>query len=191
MIFRNRREAGILLVGKLSSFRGTDAIVLGLPRGGVVVAAEVARALRLPLDVLVVKKIGSPHNPELAIGAVAPDGVYIGEKDEKRSRQVKHLMRFYRQGRHPLSVKGKTVIVVDDGAATGATIRAAIAWLRKKKAQRIVVALPVAPYELIEKLETESDATIVLETPEDFSAVGQFYDNFEQVTDEDVVELLK
>lgn len=190
-MFRNRRDAGTHLVGKLSSYRGTQSIVIGLPRGGVVVAAEIAKNLHLPLDVLVVKKIGSPHNLELAIGAVAPDGVSVGEKNKELSRQVERVMRFYRKGRKPLLVRGKTVIVVDDGIATGTTMKAAVLWLRKKRVRKIVLAVPVAPYELPGKLAADVDELVVLETPDDFSAVGQFYDNFEQVTDEDVVELLQ
>lgn len=197
MVFRDRVAAGTLLSRKLSSYRGTQSIVLGLPRGGVVVAAEIAKNLDLPLDVLVVKKIGAPNNPELAIGAVAPDGVFYGDEKQsktqiaKLSDQVKQKTAFYRKNRGSLNVKGKTVLVADDGAATGATIRAAIRWLKKKKTGQIVVALPVAPAELAGKLEADADDVVVLETPEDFSAVGQFYDNFEQVTDEDMVELLR
>jgi predicted phosphoribosyltransferase len=206
-MFKDRVHAGTLLARRLSSYRGSECVVLGLPRGGIVVAAVVASSLELPLDVFVVKKIGAPHNGELAIGAVAPDGVsYIDWQLAQRVRadehyvksqitnlnvQIKGKTRLYRKGRRPLFIKGKTAIVVDDGAATGATVRAAIAWLEKKKAGRIVVALPVAPPEFIEKIQRDVHEMVALNTPLEFSAVGQFYDEFPQVTDEEVVELLK
>lgn len=207
MIFTDRVHAGSLLARKLFPYRDTASLVFGLPRGGVVVAKIVASNLGLPLDVLVVKKIGVPGNNELAIGAVAPDGVsfvdypfakmagadeeYIRTQISELNDQIKQKINLYQKGGKKRSVRGKTAIVVDDGAATGATVRAAIAWLKKKKAEKIVVALPVVPREFMEKIRGDVDELVILETPEDFSAVGQFYREFPQVTDAEVIELLK
>lgn len=205
-MFADRSQAADLLCQKLTSFRGTVTLVLGLPRGGVVVASVVAKTLGLPLDVLVVKKIPSPGNPELALGALAPDGVftidwklshsvgadehYVRTQISELNDQIKQKILLYRKGRKPLDVKNKVIIVVDDGAATGATAQACIKWLRKKNAKKIVVALPTAPPEVVGKIKPEVSECIVLDTPHDFSAVGQFYKNFSQVEDSDVVQLL-
>lgn len=198
MIFKDRVHAGFLLSEKLFHYRVSKSVVLGLPRGGMVVAAEVAKNLELPLDVLVVKKIPSPGNPELALGAVAPDGVTVGDRNQyfksqiaNLNDQIKQKILFYRKGEKPLSVKAKTVIIVDDGAATGATIEVSVKWLRKKQAGKIVVALPVAPIEVADRLKQIVDEFVILNTPVDFSAVGQFYEEFGQVGDEEVVELLR
>lgn len=165
MVFNDRQHAGNLLAGKLTSYKGTQALIVGLARGGVVVAHSIAQALFLPLEVLVVKKISSPHNPEFAIGAVVPDGQF-------------------------LHVGGKVTILVDDGAATGATMAAAIRWCKASSAHKIIVALPVAHPGVVKKLNSEVDACIVLETPSSFHAVGEFYRDFSQVTDGEVVQLL-
>lgn len=207
VLFKDRYQTGTLLAQKLSAYRGTSALVVGLPRGGIVVAAQVARELSLPLDILVVKKIPSPLSPEFAIGALAPDGVsivhwtavhqsgadedYINQEINSLSQHIREKMVLYRRRRKPLTVKGKAVILVDDGAATGATMEVAILWCRRKKAKKIVVVLPVAPPEFVIKVKPEVNELVVLETPEGFSAVGQFYENFEQVSDEEVVELLR
>lgn len=195
MIFKDRHQAGVLLAEKLSSYRGTASSILGLARGGVAVAKTLADDLNLPLDVLVVKKIGAPGQEELALGALAPDGVSYGDFDKSHIRrlagQIKQKTLLYRKGRKPYAFREKTVILVDDGAATGATIEAAIRWVFKKHAKKIVVALPVAPKELIPKIIPEVDSFVVLETPEEFTAVGQFYKDFGQISDEEVVELLK
>lgn len=206
MIFKDRNRAGVLLAEKLSSYRGKDALVMGLARGGMNVARTLADDLNLPLDVLVVKKIGAPGQEELAIGALAPDGVshvdwrfaqmlgvdeeYIKSQIPSTNDQIKQKTLLYRKGRKPYKFREKTVILVDDGAATGATIEAAIKWLRKKHAKRIVVALPIAPKEVIPKIAPQADELVILDSPEEFSAVGQFYEQFEQVTDEEVVALL-
>jgi len=153
------------LAKELLSRRTTADLIIGLARGGVVVSAALSKALHIPHDALVVKKIGSPGNPELAIGARVPEG-------------------------QSLDVRDKTVIVTDDGAATGATMDAAIRWIGKRKAKKIIVALPVAPPEVEAKFRTLASDVIILETPADFYAVGQFYRNFPQLTDEDVVQLL-
>lgn len=195
MVLKDRHHAGVLLGEKLSSYRGEGAIIVGLARGGVAVAKTLADGLNLPLDVLVVKKIGHPGQEELALGALAPDGVSYGDFDKSPIRrlagQIKEKTFLYRKGRKPYAFREKTVILVDDGAATGATIEAAIRWVCKKHAKKIVVALPVAPKELLPKITPEVDALIVLETPDEFMAVGQFYNDFRQIRDEEVVELLK
>lgn len=206
-MFTTRQEAGLKLSEKLSQYKGSPAIVLGLPRGGVVVASAVSHALRVSLDVLVVKKIPSPDQSELGVGALAPDNVfyvdwklahrvgadegYLKTQNKELNDKIKRKILLYRKGRKPLDVKNKTVIVVDDGAATGATLEAAIKWLRKRKAKKIVVGLPVAPPETITKMKPEVNELVVLETPEDFSAVGQFYKEFPQVEDSEVVKLLQ
>ena len=194
MTFTDRNQAGNLLAEKLSSYRGQHALVLGLARGGVVTARAVADGLNLPLDVVVVKKIGAPGQEELAIGALAPDGVSYGDFGKSQitnlNDQIKQKTLLYRKGRKPYRLHNKTAILVDDGAATGATMEAAIRWVRKKHAKKIVVALPVVPKELIPKISPEVDELVVLHAPDEFGAVGQFYERFEQVTDEEVVELL-
>lgn len=206
--FLNRAEAGRRLAERLSAYRGRgDAIVLGLPRGGVPVAYEVARQLGLPLDVFVVRKLGVPGYEELAIGAIASGNVSVlnedvmralpnseailqtvlaQEKIELERREVR-----YRQDRLARDLRGRVVILVDDGLATGATMRAAAAALREKVVGRIVVAVPVGAPETCRALETEVDEVICVFTPAFFHGVGQFYEDFSQTTDEEVRELLR
>ncbi len=207
MLFKNRQQAGQLLGEKLSSYQGSGGIVVGLARGGVVVANIVARALSFPVDVVVIKKVSGPSDPELALGAVAPDDVsfiddqffrqlgvdeqYLWETVKKQSGIVRQKMQLYRKDRSPLAVQGKTVIIVDDGAATGATMMAAVRWVKKKRAGKIIIALPVAPPDVVKKLQPEVDDMVVLATPDDFGSVGQWYEHFDQVEDEEVVRLLK
>ena len=207
MVFKDRQQAGVRLSEKLSSYRGTGAIIVGLARGGVKVAKTLADHLNLPFDVLVVKKIGAPGQEELALGALAPDGVshidwwlagrlgvdndFVKLQITNLKHQIDQKTHLYRKGRQAYRFGEKTVILVDDGAATGATMEVAIKWLRKKHAKRIVVAVPIAPKELMPKIAPEVDELIVLETPDDFSAVGQFYKDFRQISDEEVVELLQ
>ena len=206
MVFNDRTQAGNLLAEKLSSYRGSAAVVVGLARGGAATACAVSDTLKLSLDVLVVKKISAPGEAELAIGALAPDDVsfidwrfaqrlgvdekYIKEAISHQSSAIREKSLLYRKGRKPYRFKEKIVILVDDGAATGATIEAAIKWLKKKHASKIIVALPVAPKELLQKISPEVDGLVVLETPHDFRAVGEFYQTFEQLTDKEVIELL-
>ena len=206
MVLNDRHQAGVQLGQKLSSYRGTASSILGLARGGVAVARTLADELQIPLDVLVVKKIGVPGQEELALGALAPDRVCsidwrfaqrLGvDEDFVKSQiailndQIKQKTLLYRKGRKPYRFREKTVILVDDGAATGATMEVAIKWLRKKHAKKIVVALPVVPKELLPKIVPEVDSLVVLETPEEFRSVGQFYKDFRQITDEEVVSLL-
>jgi len=206
-VFADRREAGRLLSKALSSyFNRSDAIVLAVPRGGVVVGSEVARTLGLPLDVIVTKKIGAPGNEELAIGAIAEDGdpifdedlvarldiekQYLSEVTERVSQKIREYIDKFRDGRR-LEVTGKVVIVVDDGVATGATIEAALTWLRLQKAKEIVLAIPTGAPDSMEKLMGMADQTICLDKPEWFAALGQFYREFGQVDDEAVIKILK
>jgi len=182
-------------------------MVVGLARGGVVVAREIAARLNLPLDVLVVKKIPSPYERELAVGALAPDGVswvlwptlqragadeaYLKSQIHRLEEQIKQQILVYRKGKKPLEVKDKIVILTDDGVATGATMEAAIKWCRKKKAQKIIVAAPVASPEVVAKIKPEVKELVILEVTGDLVAVGQFYRNFDQVEDGEVVALLQ
>ncbi len=206
VIFDNREEAGYTLAHKLSLYKKEHPLILGLARGGSVVAKAIAEDLSLPCDVLVVKKIPSPFNPELGIGALAPgfvsyvdwkfaqrlgvDEEYVTSWIRQLADHIRQKIHVYRKGKKPLRLFEKTVILTDDGAATGATIRAAILWLRKKHAKKIILALPVAPLDCIERMRHMVHEVIVLETPHDFSAVGQFYKDFHEVSDEEVVELV-
>jgi putative phosphoribosyl transferase len=205
--FANRTEAGRLLAEKLVQYAGRDdVIVLGLPRGGVPVAFEVARRLGVPLDVFIVRKLGVPGFEELAAGAIASGGVRVLNEDVMRSiphadeaieavtaRETAELERreqIYRDGRPPPELRDRIVILVDDGLATGASMRAAVKALRQSGAAKIVVAVPVGPPDTCRELQEEADETICLSTPEFFQAVGQYYEDFSQTSDEDVRELL-
>jgi predicted phosphoribosyltransferase len=206
-LFRDRREAGRLLAAKLTAYANRpDVIVLALPRGGVPVADEVARALGAPLDVFVVRKLGVPGSEELAMGAVATGGVRVlndqlvnrlGIPDHlidavavREGQELARRERLYRGGRPPLDVRDRTVILVDDGLATGATMHAAIAALRQLHPARIVVAVPTASPETCEEMRAEVDDVICAITPEPFQAVGRWYQDFAQTTDEEVQDLL-
>jgi putative phosphoribosyl transferase len=195
----------VRLAEALAELRDADAVVLGIPRGGVLVAAEVARALALPLDVVVPRKVGAPQNPELGIGAVAPGvrvldrsmierlGVapeYIEREVAAQEREIARRSQAYRGGRPPLDVAGRTVVVVDDGVATGGTAVAALRWARAQGAGRVILAVPVAPGAAVRQLAREADRIVVLETPEPFRAVGEWYRRFGQASDEDVVRAL-
>lgn len=205
--YKDRKEAGNILASQLISKKITGQIILGLARGGVVVAQVMASELHLPWDVLVVKKIPAPGNPELAIGAVALNNIsvihedlaksvgadpeYINEQIKELENKILQKTALYRAGRDPLSVSGLSVIITDDGAATGATIEAAVAWVKKSGAKDVMVALPIASVEVKDRLATMVDKLVILDTPEDFSAVGQFYNRFEQVEDVEVVKMMK
>jgi putative phosphoribosyl transferase len=205
--FENRTEAGRQLAEKLDKYAGReDVIVLGLPRGGVPVGYEVAKRLRAPLDVFTVRKLGVPGFEELAAGAIASGGVRVLNEDVMRAiphadevieavtaREAAELERreqIYRQGRPPPELRDRIVILVDDGLATGATMRAAVNAARQSGAAKIVVAVPVGPPDTCRELEEEADETICLSTPVFFQAVGQYYEDFSQTSDEDVRELL-
>jgi putative phosphoribosyl transferase len=208
MRFRDRAHAGKVLARALSRYAGRDdVIVLALPRGGVPVAAELARALGAQLDVFVVRKLGLPGHEELAMGAVAPGGVLIlddrlvrglgipdevlQETVEKELRELERREAAYRAGRPPLDLEGKTVILVDDGLATGATMRAAALALRKYRPARVVVAVPVASAETCDEFRADVDEIVCALTPSPFHAVGLWYDDFSQTSDEEVRELLR
>lgn len=204
IIFKDRREAGKKLAELLGESQGSNAIVLGLPRGGVIVAKEVAKALNLPLDIIVTRKIGAPENDEYAIGAIDLNGNGVWNESERARVDKKWLKNkvasekkeagrrwgIYRKGMGPLELKGKIVIIVDDGIATGLTMRAAVAYVREQAAKKIVVAIPVASGESVRDIKKYAEVRVV-ETPTFFSAVGEWYEGFPQVTDEEVIEILK
>jgi predicted phosphoribosyltransferase len=207
MLFRNRRDAGRYLASKLAVYADRpDVLVLALPRGGVPVAFEVAQALHVPLDVFLVRKLGVPGHEELAMGAIASWGARVLNDDVVRALRISgHVIemvtarerqelnrreRKYRAGRPAPNVRGQTVILVDDGLATGSTMRAAIAALRQRKPSRIVVAVPVGAPETCAEFQQEADEAICAVTPEPFYAVGAWYQDFSQTTDDEVQILL-
>jgi putative phosphoribosyl transferase len=205
--FRDRTEAGQLLAEKLRAYgRDPAAIVLALPRGGVPVAYEVAMGLKLPLDVFVVRKLGVPGYRELAMGAIASGGVRVLNEDVLRAmpdasamvaqvttqetQELERRERDYRGDRPPSEIRGRVVLLVDDGLATGASMLAAIAALRKKAPSSIVAAVPVCPPETLREVERAADETVALFAPDWFQGVGQFYEDFTQTSDEEVRRLL-
>ncbi len=207
-MFIDRKDAGVQLAERLKGHANEKgALVLALPRGGVVTGAEIARRLKIPLDVLIVRKIGHPLQTELAVGAVSETGtvelnqsiiaasdvskVYIDEEVSVQKREISRRVELYRSGKGIVPLEGKTIILVDDGVATGATLKAAIATLRREKISRLVVAVPVAPPETARELERMADEFICLETPSNFMAVGAHYQDFVQVMDDEVVKLLR
>lgn len=206
LVFRDRADAGERLGAALGAMRAQDPVVLGLPRGGVPVAAQVASALGAPLDVIVVRKLGAPMQPELAVGAIGEDGVRVVNEDvmrltgtkaaelgraEERERIVlDHRVAGVRAARPRESLQGRTALIVDDGIATGATMRAAVQVARAHGARRVVVAAPVAPPEVVDMLGRVADEVVVLDEPANFEAVGKWYRHFDTVTDDQVVEML-
>lgn len=206
-MFYDRADAGEKLAKALQKYKDQpDTIVLGMPRGGVVTAKKVAEDLNLALDILITRKISAPGNNEYAIGAVASSGDpilneevigtmgitpdYLDSEIIKQREEIKRRLVLYRKGRPAPNVKGKTVILVDDGIATGYSILAAVELLKTQKINKIIVAIPVAPAESIEILKNKVDDLICLDTPDQFFAVGQFYDQFDQISDEEVMEIL-
>ena len=206
-IFPDRAEAGRVLGLKLSQYAGReDVIVLGLPRGGVPVAYEVAQALRVPLDVFIVRKLGVPGFEELAVGAIASGGVRVLNEEvanalpnrdeiieavtQRESAELERREHEYRDGRPPPDLQGKTVILIDDGLATGATMRAALTALRKHGVAKIIVAVPVGPPETCREFEDVADEVVCASAPEFFQAVGQYYEDFSQTSDQQVRDLL-
>jgi putative phosphoribosyl transferase len=206
--FRDRTEAGQLLSRKLRRYADRpDVIVLALPRGGVPVAYEVAKALHAPLDAFLVRKLGVPGQEELAMGAIATGGIRVLNEDivralnipprvidsvaAKEARELERRGRLYRGDRPAPDVTGRTVILVDDGLATGSSMRAAVAALRQKNPRRIVVAVPVAAAATCREFETEVDEIVCYQTPEPFYSVGLWYEDFSQTTDEEIRQLLE
>ncbi len=207
-VFRDRIEAGMRLADKLMHYTGRrDAIVLALPRGGVVVGFTVARALGISLDVFIVRKIGFPGQPELAIGAVSETGVrvldgeilrqygipvsYLEAEIPRQEEEIARRIDLYRNGKALPGLEGKTVLLVDDGVATGSTLKAAIETLQREKLNRLVVGIPVAPRDTRAELEGMVDELVCLFSPPDFIAVGAYYGDFSQTSDDDVVGLLE
>lgn len=208
MIFENRTEAGKVLATKLVGLKEEkNLLILAIPRGGVVIGKELATRLNCPLDVIITKKIGAPGNPELAVGAVGAIGepvideqlaVQVGADEKylqysilKIKSEIDRREKEFRLGKPPLELRNKMVILADDGVATGATMLAAIDLIRQQEPKKIIVAVPVIAKDSLEKVEKLADEVVFLEAPDLFFAVGQFYKDFGQVSDEEVVELLK
>lgn len=206
-MFTDRDEAGKKLAEKVAfEVRSQKGIVLAIPRGGIVIGRYLSQKLNLPLDILVTKKIPAPGNPELAIGAVGEGGivffdeilcqnlcvteVYKKKIVEEKRKELESKQNFFRKGKPPLDLKDKTVILTDDGVATGATMLAAVKVVKKQKPKELIVAVPVVALDSLKKLQEEADKVIYLEAPEMFFAVGQFYQNFNQVSDEEVIRIL-
>jgi putative phosphoribosyl transferase len=204
-VFADRRDAGTRLAAALLPLAGRDLVVLGIPRGGVEIGAVVASALGADLDVVIPRKIGAPGNPELGLGAVADeievldehlirllrvDPDYLREEIARQRDEIARRRAVYRAGLPPPQLAGKVAIVVDDGVATGGTATAAIRWAKARGAEKVVLAVPVAPSDAVARLQAETDEVVVLSMPEPFYAVGQWYADFPQVSDARVIELL-
>ena len=205
--FSDRVEAGKRLASAMRDFDGKNGIVLAIPRGGVVVGYEIAKALSLPLDVIIPRKIGAQDNPELAIGAMTEDGTiilddnlityigvqrdYIKAESERQKHEIERRLKLYRQNEPYPSLKGLDVVIVDDGIATGSTMKAALASVKNRGASTVTVAVPVGPPSTIKELKKQAARVVCLYTPEYFQAIGQFYTDFNQTTDEEVIQLLK
>jgi putative phosphoribosyl transferase len=207
-LFEDRRDAGRRLGHELQTLDlSDDIIVLALPRGGVPVGYEIARALDAPLDIFVTRKIGAPENPEFAIGAIASDGTvvldenvvedlyisddYIESETRRQLKEVQRRLSAYRGDQPPPRIEGRTVILVDDGVATGATVRASLRALRQRGPARLILAVPVGPPQTIQALRELADEVVVLDTPQPFWAIGRFYRSFSQTTDDEVIALLQ
>jgi len=204
LIFKDRVDAAQKLAKKLEWVKKENPVILAIPRGGVVTGDVIAKTLGLSLDVIVSRKVGAPYNPELAIGAVAHDGSffpnselidalgipknYLDEKIAEQMEEIRHRLVKFR-GRTDYDLKNKTVVLVDDGIATGATVFVALEWIKKQHPKRIIVAIPVGPRDTIEKLSKIAEV-VVLDAPESFGAVGEFYHSFDQVEDYQVMEIM-
>jgi putative phosphoribosyl transferase len=207
IVFRDRADAGRRLATKLLHYRDENPIVLALPRGGVVVGFEIARALHAPLDVIVARKLGAPGREEMGIGAIAPGGVRVLDEQAvqwfgiteaqlqrivaRETEEMNRRLLLYRGDRPLPDVQDRTAILVDDGLATGVTARAAILWLRQQRPRRLVVAMPVCASETVGRVRAEVDDLICASTPPHFRAVGLWYRDFEQTTDQEVIDLLE
>lgn len=204
MRFHDRIDAGRRLAARLEHLRDGNPVILGLPRGGVPVAAEVAKALSAPLDVIVVRKLGMPGQPELAMGAIGENGArvdneevmqfvsarQVAEVEAAERAELRRRVSAWRDGRAPVEVRGRVAVIVDDGIATGATAAVACRVARQHGVSRVVLAVPVAPPEAVESLKEAADEVVVLSAPHGFSAVGQFYDDFTPTSDDEVNHLL-
>jgi putative phosphoribosyl transferase len=207
MKFRDRIEAGNLLAERLVEKEYAPAIVLGIPRGGIILADIVAKKLGAELDIVIPRKLGAPKNEELAIGAVMEDGTsyinryivnalrisqdYIENEKERQAEEIRRRSAAYRKPGLSYNIAGKNVILVDDGIATGATVIASARWARKRHLSTLTIAVPVAPSQSVEVLEQEGDSVIVLQMPHDFGSVGQFYGEFGPVSDNQVTEIMR
>jgi predicted phosphoribosyltransferase len=200
-ILQDRKEAGMLLSEKLEKYQNSDTIILAVPRGGVPVGYEIAKNLNLPLDIILSKKIGHPSNKEFAVGAVSLDSIIIDElldiPMDYIEHEIKHLREslqdqynLYMDNRKPTDVKGKIVIIVDDGIATGNTLLASIEMLRKNKPKKIVVAVPVVPFDTVKVFQKKADEFVYLIASKNFRGVGGFYEDFDQVNDGEVIRML-
>jgi putative phosphoribosyl transferase len=204
--FSDRIDAGKRLAEALADFKGKNGVVLAIPRGGVVLGYEIAAALNLPLDVIVPHKLGAPNNPELAIGAIAEDGStvldenltrylgvsreYIKEESERQKQEITRRFKLYRQGVAGLELRGRDVIIVDDGIATGSTMKAALLSVKNRAAKSVTIVIPVGAPQTIQELTLLADRVVCLYMPDDFQAIGQFYDDFSQTEDDEVIRLL-
>jgi len=205
-LFKDRRDAGRRLAQRIEGIKEADLFILAVPRGGVVVAFEVVKALGAPMDLIIPRKLGAPGNPELAIGAVTQDGTivlnhdivqelgvpksFIDQEAAEQVKEIERRMKKYRGDAPPPQLAGRTVVLIDDGIATGATIRAAVQSVRRSRPKRLIIAVPVAPPSAVQSLEKDADEVVALETPEWFMAIGQFYENFDQTSDEEVIDLM-
>jgi len=205
--FIDRKDAGKQLATGLKQYtRRKDVVLLALPRGGVAVAEPIAQALHLPLDIIITKKLGAPFSPELAVGALTQDGEALWNEEllaslgltrhdmepivESARHEMERRLKLYQQN-NTIDLHGKVAIIIDDGIATGATIKAAVASIKKKGVRKIVIAAPVAPLSVVESLKPLVDEVIYLEAPRSLLSIGQFYDEFHQLTDEEVLLLLQ
>jgi predicted phosphoribosyltransferase len=205
--FIGRTEAGELIAVELEKYRNKKTVVLGIPRGGIIVANQIAQLLKTDFDIVLSHKLGAPANPELAIGAVCEDRTifidknlaryvgadegYIEQEKNRQLREIAHKVRLYRKIIPKIDLKQRLVIITDDGVATGATMRVALWAIRKEKPEKIVMALPVGPKNRVTQLSESADETFCLKTPPGFEALGQFYKNFGQVEDEELLKILK
>jgi len=205
-MFKDRIDAGKQLVNALQNLKLKDPLILAIPRGGVVIGYKIAKALHAKLDIIVPRKLRAPAEPEVAIGAVMPDastflhrsaiqmlGItdeYIEEEKKLQMKESDRMLRTYRDKRPYPQILNKTVIIVDDGVATGATLIVALRWIKNQKAKRVIAAIPVAPLEVLALIRFEADEVVCLNAPEPFYAVGQFYKDFEPVEDNEVIKIL-
>lgn len=209
MKFRDRVDAGDMLADRLAKAGAgrNDAVIVGIPRGGVILADIVAGRLMADFDVVIPRKMGAPDNDELAIGAVMEDGTYyinqyivnalritqdyIEAEKVRQAEEVRRRSSLYRKQGVPYKVKGRNAILVDDGVATGATVMASARWLRRQEPASLTIAVPVAPYQTVAMLEQEADSVVVIMAPRDFGSVGQFYETFDPVSDEQVMQIMR